>query len=131
MLENTPNQPSNFRTKKWVEINGDARGWYNTNSQIKFKISMLKSSLCDYSDGYIFVSGTIIITGEGDNDAAKRADERNKGVIFRNCPPFTDSISEINNLPPIDNAQGIGDVMLMYKFIEYSDNYSKTSGSSW
>ena len=68
MLENTPNQPSNFRTKEWVETNDDAHGTYNTNSQIRFKISMLKSSLCDYSDAYIFVSGTIRITGEGDND---------------------------------------------------------------
>ena len=45
---------------------------------------MLKSSLCDYSDGYIHVSGTITVTENGDNDAAKRADEREKGAIFKN-----------------------------------------------
>ena len=56
LLDNTPNQPTTFRTKNWVEINGDTRGTYNTNSQIKFKTSMLKSSLCDYSDAYIVVS---------------------------------------------------------------------------
>ena len=49
-LDNTPNQPSKFRTKNWVEINNDARGTCNTNSQIKFKASMLKSSLLDYRD---------------------------------------------------------------------------------
>ena len=56
---------------------------------------MLKSSLCDYSDAYILVSGTIAMTGERYNNSARRADERNKGVIFKNCVPFTDCISEM------------------------------------
>ena len=55
LLDNTPNQPTKFRKKNWVEINDDARGMYNTNIQIKFKTSMLKSSLCDYSDVYILL----------------------------------------------------------------------------
>ena len=55
------NQPSKFRTKNWVEINNGSRGVYHTNSQIKFKTSVLKSSLCDYSDAYILVSGTISV----------------------------------------------------------------------
>ena len=59
LLDNTRNQPTKFRTKKWIEINDDSRGTYNTNSQIEFKNSMLRSSLCDYSDTYILVSGTI------------------------------------------------------------------------
>ena len=59
LLENTPNQPTKFRTKNWVEINDDSRGTYNTNSQIRFETSMLRSSLCDYSEAYILVSGTI------------------------------------------------------------------------
>ena len=50
ILDNTPNQPSKFRTKNWVEINDDLRGTYSTNSHNNFKTSMLKSSLCDYSD---------------------------------------------------------------------------------
>ena len=50
LLENTPDQPTKFRTKKCVEINNESRGRYNTNSQIKFKTSLLRSSLCDYSD---------------------------------------------------------------------------------
>ena len=57
---------------------------------------MTRWNLCDYSDAYILVSG------EGDSGAAKRADERNKEVIFENCAPFTDSISNINNTH-IDN----------------------------
>ena len=58
---------------------------------------MLKSSLCDHSDAYILVSGIITIDGEGDDDAAKQADERNKKVIFKDCSPLTDCISEIGN----------------------------------
>ena len=106
LLDNTPNQPTKFRTKNCVEINDDAGGTYNTNSQIKFKTSMLRSSLCDYSNAYIIVSRTVTITGAGADDAAKRLDERNKGVIFKNCAPFTDCISEINNTQ-IDNAKYI------------------------
>ena len=71
MLDNTPNQPTKFKIKNWVEINDDSRGMYNTNSQIESKSSMLGSSLCDYSDAYILVSGTIAITGAGADDAAK------------------------------------------------------------
>ena len=55
---------------------------------------MIKSSLCDYSDAYILVAGTITSTGAGDNDAAKQADEKNKEVIFKNFTPFTDCISK-------------------------------------
>ena len=61
MLENRPNQPSKFRTKSWVEVNDESRGTYNVNSQVKFKTSMLRSSICDYSDAYIFVSATITV----------------------------------------------------------------------
>ena len=57
--ENTPNQPSKFRTKNWVEVNDESRRKYNVNSQIKCKTSMLRSRLCDYSDAYILVSATI------------------------------------------------------------------------
>ena len=55
LLDNVSNQPSKFRTKNWTEINDQSRGVYNTNSNIRFKIRMLKSSLCDYSDAYILV----------------------------------------------------------------------------
>ena len=50
------NQPSKFRTKNWAEINDESRRAYNPNSKIKFKTSMLKTCLCDYSDAYIFVN---------------------------------------------------------------------------
>ena len=109
-------------------INDESRGTYNVNSQIKFKTTMLKCSLCDYSDAYILVKGTITITGAGDNAAARQADEKDKGVVFKNCAPFTNCRSEINNTQ-VDNAKDIDIVMPMYNLIEYSDNYAKTSGS--
>ena len=130
LIDDTSNQPSKFRTKNWVEINDESRGTYNVNSQIKFKTTMLKSSLCDYSDAYILVKGTIKITGAGANAAARQADERDKGVAFKTCAPFTNCISEINNTQ-VDNAKDIGIVMPMYNLIEYSDNYAKTTGSLW
>ena len=127
LLDNTSNQPSKFRTKNWVEINDESRGTYTSND-IKFKTTMLRSNLCDYADAYILVKGTITITGAGDDDAAKRLDERKKCAIFKNCAPFTKCISRINNTD-IDNAQDIDIVMPMNNLIEYSDNYSKTAGS--
>ena len=130
LIDDTSNQPSKFRTKNWVEINDESRGTYNVNSQIKFKTTMLKSSLCDYSDAYILVKGTITINGVGADAAARQADERDKGVTFKNCASFTNCISEINNAQ-VDNAKHIDIVMSMYNLIEYSDHYAKTSGSLW
>ena len=91
---------------------------------------MLRSSLFDYSDTYILVKGKITITGAGDNAAARKADGRGECVAFKNCAPFTNCISEINNTQ-IDNAKDIDIVMSMYNLIEYNDNYSKPSGSLW
>ena len=122
------NQPSKFKTRNWVEINDESRGAYNVNSQIKFKTTMLKSSLCDYSDAYILVKGTISVNNTAAQGAA--ANNTNKKIIFKNCAPFTNCISEINNTQ-IDNAKDIDIVMPMYNLIEYSDNYAKTTGSSW
>ena len=129
LLDSASNQPSKFRTRNWVEINDESRGNY-TNGDIKFKTTMLRSNLCDYADSYILVNGTITITGAGANADARQADERDKGVTFKNCAPFTKCISRINNTD-IDNAHDIDIVMPMYNLIEYSDNYSKTSGSLW
>ena len=130
LIDGSSNQPSKFRTKNWVEINDESRGTYNVNSQIKFKTTMLRSSLCDHSDAYILVNGKITITRAGNDAVARQADERDKGVAFENCALLTNCISEINNTP-IDNAKDIDTVMPMYNLIEYSDNYSKTSGSLW
>ena len=125
-LDNTPNQPAKFRTKNWAEINDVAHVMYNINSQIRFKTSMFKSSLCDYSDAYILVSGTVTVPN---TETAVNPNNR-KNTLIKNCAPFTECISEINNTQ-IDNTKVIDIVMPMYNLIEYSDNYSKTSGSLW
>ena len=88
---------------------------------------MLKSSLCDDSDVYILAKGTIIVTTTG---TAAAPNNRGKKIIFKNCAPFTDCISQTNNTE-IDHAKDIDAVMTMYNLIEYSDNYLKTSGSLW
>ena len=115
MLDSTPNQPTKLRTKNWVEINDGGRRTYNTNTQSKFKTSMLESSVCDYSDTYILVSENMTVAalavGGGNN---------NKKVAFKNCAPFTDCLGEINSTQ-VDNAKDIDIVMPMYNLIEYSD----------
>ena len=71
LINGASNQPSKFRTKYWAEINDESRGTYNVNSQIKFKTTMLRSSLWDYNDVYILVEGTITVnnTAAADDDA--------------------------------------------------------------
>ena len=127
LLDNASNQPFKFRTINWLEINNESRGTY-TGNNIKFKTAMLGFNLWDYADAYTLVKGTITITGAGNNDIARQVDEIDKGVTFKNCAPFIKCINRVNNTE-IDNARDIDIVMPMYNVIEYSDNYSKTSGS--
>ena len=103
-----------------LEIIDDAPGTYNTNSQIKFKTSTLKSSLYDYSHAiYLWVSGTKtaveVAAGEGNN---------NIQVVCKNCFPFTDWISKINNTK-IDTAKDIDVLMPIFNLLEYPVNHSK------
>ena len=126
LLDSASNKLSKFRTRNWVEINDDIRSAYSPNKQIRFKTAMVRSSLCDYSDAYILVKGNVTVNNTAAGGAA--ANNTNKKVIFKNCAPFTNCISKINNTQ-IDNAEYIDIVMPMYNLIEYSDNYSKASGS--
>ena len=83
----TTNQPSTFRTRNWVEINQESEGKLD-NSDIRFKTSLIKSYLCDYSDGYILVKGTITVPNTA--VAGVAVNDTYKKVIFENCAPFTD-----------------------------------------
>ena len=87
LLNNTPNQPTKFKSKNWVEINDESRGTYNKDNQIRFKTSILMSSFCNYSDAYIFVKGTISIANTAAQGQANNG--ANKKVIFKNCAPPT------------------------------------------
>ena len=113
LLDNALNQLSKFRTKNWIEVNDQSRRVCNTNIDIRFKTKMIKSSICDYSDAYIFVKGRITITGAGDAAAARQGDERNKSVIFKNCDPFINCKCEINNTE-VDNAKDIDTIISTY-----------------
>ena len=126
LLNDESNKPSKFRTRNWAEINNDIRGAYSPNKQIRFKTPMLRSSLGDYSDAWILAKGNITVNNTAAEGA--NANNTNKKVIFKICSPFTSCISKINNIQ-IDIAEYIDIVMPMYNLIEYSDNYSKTSGS--
>ena len=128
LLRDASNKASKFKRRKGIEINDDSIGTYNPGSQIKFKTTMLKYGLCDYSDAYIHVKRTITVDNTAAADVA--ANNTNKKVIFKNCSPFNNCISEIN-YTDLDNAKDIDIVTPMYNLIEYSDNYSKTSGSLW
>ena len=127
LLDNAPNQPSKFRTKNWVELNDESRVTYPIDSHIKFKTIILKSSLCNYGHPFLLVKGRTTVNNTG---TAAAPTNSNKKVIFKNCTQFTDCIFEIKNTQ-VDNAKQIDIVMPMHNLIEYSNNYSKTSGCLW
>ena len=89
---------------------------------------MIRSNLCNYRDEYIFAKGTLTVPNTETSGAA--VNNTNKNVIFKNCAPFTNCVTKINNTQ-VDDAQNTHVVMPMYNLIEYSDAYLKTSGSLW
>ena len=117
LLNDGSSKPSKFKTRNWVEINDEARGTYSPNKQIKFNTSMLRSSLCDYSDPY---KGNIAVNKTA--AAGADANNTNKKVISKNCASFTNCVSKINNTD-IDKTKYIDIVMPICNLIEYSDNY--------
>ena len=118
LLNGSDNDNSKFATKKWYMIDSESKGNYSTDEEIKFLTRSIESSLCDYSDSYILVTGNITVTGGNDNTK----------VAFKNCAPFEKCRTEINETF-VDEADFINITMPMYNLIEYSDNYSDTSGS--
>ena len=122
LLDDTTNQPSKFRTRSWVETNDESKRRYD-NTNIRFEMSMIRSSLCDYSDAYILVKGTITVPNTAVSGAV--LNNTNEEVIFKNCAPFTDCITEINNIQ-VDNAQKIDAVTPIYNLMEYIAVYLKT-----
>ena len=120
LLNSTENEYSKYATKKWYVIDSESKRNYSHENPIKFLTNTLESSICYYSDAYILVTGNINVTG-GNN---------NTKVAFKNCSPFRKCRTEINETF-IDEADFIDITMPMYNLIEYSDNYSDTSGSLW
>ena len=116
-----------FITKKWVEVHdqsGSADDRYKRSKQIQFKTSMLRFDLCDFSDAYIIVKGTITVEG-GRNNSRK-----NRPLTFKNNAPCISCISKINNTL-IDYTEDLDVVMPIYNLLEYSKNCRTSAGSLW
>ena len=126
LLDDTTNQISKFRARYWFEVNGKSQGRYN--NYIKFKTSLVMSSLFNYRDAYIHVKATIPVPNTAAGAAAEN--NTNKKSVFKSDAPFTSCITETNNTQ-VDDAPDIDIVMTMYNLIGYSDVSSKTSGSLW
>ena len=120
LLNDSNNENSKFATKKWYVIDSESNGNYSHHNPIKFLTKSIESSLCDYSDAYILVTGNINVTGS----------DANTKVAFKNCAPFRKCRTKINETF-VDDARHINIAMPMYDLIEYSDNYSDTFGSLW
>ena len=114
------NEESKFAAKKWYAIDSQTiKGKYKQGNTIKFETETIKSSLCDYSDAFILVTGKIKIPANNHTD-----------VPFKNCAPFS-ICKTVNTDVFVDNTNHIYIAMPTYNLIEYSDNYSDTSGSLW
>ena len=118
-LNGSDNENSKFATKKQYVINSESNGVYSHENEIKFLTNSLESNLCDYSDAYILVRGNLTVVGANNNTQ----------VAFKKCA-FSKCNTETNETF-VDDAEHINVAMPMYNLIEYSDNYSDTSGSLW
>ena len=117
-----------FVTREYVKVNSLSNA-YNKNKSIRFKTTMLRSNLCDYSDAYILVTTTITVTAPGANNNANNIrDKRNRLLILKNNAPFVSCITRIND-ELIEDADDLDIVMPMYNLSGYSKNYRKTIGS--
>ena len=120
LLNDSSNEESKFDTNKWYVINSQtAKGKYKQGDNIKFEIETIKSSICDYSDAFILVTGNITVNAANDTD-----------VAFKNCAPLSTCKTVVNDVF-FDEADHADIAMPMHNLIEYSNNYSDTSGSLW
>ena len=121
--DNESEKLSKFVTREYVRVNS-LSNMYNENKSIR-----LRSNLCDYSDAYTLVKGTITVKAPGANNGANNIiDKRNRPLILKNNAPFVSCITRIND-ELIEDADDLDIVMSMYNLLEYSKNYRKTIGS--
>ena len=127
LLGTTLDEVPRFITKKWVKVHdqlGSADDRYKPSKQIRFKTSMLRSDLCNFSDPYIFVKVQVTVIG-GSNSIKK-----NRPLLFKSNAPFVGCISKSNNML-IDNEEDLDVVIPIYNLVKYSKNFRKTTGSLW
>ena len=132
LLNVSDNEHSKFCNKKWYIIDSESKDNYSHKNSIQFSITLLESSLCDYADAYILVTGNITVTRTIAGDPVQRKQPLNAAtqVVFKNCAPFKNCRTEINDTFA-DYADFINITMPKYNLIEYNDNYSDTSGNLW
>ena len=120
LLNDSENKSSKFATRKRYIINDQNGGHYGigdeneNDSTIKFETKVIKPNLCDYSDAYILVTAVAADTN----------------VAFKNCAPFTRCATHISD-EHIETVENLDIIMPMYNLIEYSGNYSDSSGCLW
>ena len=121
LLNSSVNEYPKFATMpKWFVIDSESKSGYLHEDPINFYTKSIESSLCDYSDAYVLVTGNIAVVRTNDNTK----------VAFKGCAQFIKCRTEINETFS-DKAEHINIAMPMYNLTEYSDNYSDTSGSLW
>ena len=125
LVDSIPDNVPRFITKKWIKVHDQSGETCNTNKQIRFKTSMLRFDLCDFSDAYIVVKGIVTVSAD-----ERDRDEMNRQAILKNNAPIISCISKINGVL-VENAEDFNIVIPMYNLPEYSKNYSKTSASLW
>ena len=112
LLNDSSNEESKFATRKWYVIDSQTtKGKYKQGDTIKFETETIKSSLCDYSDAFMLVTGNVTVVANNNTD-----------VAFKNCAPFSTCATTINDIF-VDEANHIYITMPMYNLIEYSNNY--------
>ena len=130
LLNGSDNENSKLATKKRYVIDSESNGNYSHHNPIKFLTNSIESSLCDYSDAYVLVTGNITVTRTIASNPVQRKQVLTEAtqVIFKNCAPFEKCSTEID-VTLVNEVHFINIIMPMYNLIEYSGNYSDTSGS--
>ena len=126
LLDSESESLSKFVTRQYVKVNS-LSNTYNENKSIRFKTPMLRSDLCDYSDAYILVNGTIAVNGIV-NGVENEIVRRDRPLILKNNTPFVSCMTKINN-EFVKDADDLDVVIPIYNLLEYSKNYRKTIGS--
>ena len=136
LLNGSDNEYANFSTKTWYVIDSESKGNQSYPDPITFLAKSIESSLCYYFDAYILVTGNVTVTRTiavpagapaGTQSQRKQPLDAATQVVFKNCAPFEKCSTEIDGTL-VDEANFINITMPMYNLIEYSDNYSDTSG---
>ena len=117
LLDSEHDEVPRFITKKWIKVQSQSGNTYNASKPIRFKTSMLRSDLCDYSDAYVWVKGKITVTNPNNN-----ANFGRRLTLKNNAPFISPCISKING-ELVENAEDLDIVIPMYNLLEYSKNY--------